>query len=170
MNKVANLWKPDLASNARLNCRWKLEDFIVYWNILCTRQHLWSLFLFINSNCIVVGLDRWSTGQCLSQEFHFVQHTTTPPTLHQCTALNWTSCKYCIRIRTRGGMYGKIWPEPERLLRPYFTEYPDLSPNTDIIPFLTMIYWVLFIRKQLKDQYNTHIWVISESESPLGRL
>ena len=57
----------------------------------------------------------------------------------------------CIRIRTRGGIYGKIWPEPEGLpegaaqgqsqgLRPYFTVYPDLSPNTDIIPFLTMIY------------------------------
>ena len=58
---------------------------------------------------------------------------------------------YCIRIRTRGGIYGKIWPEPEGLpagtargqsqgLKPYFTVYPDLSPNTDIIPFLTMIY------------------------------
>ena len=22
---------------------------------------------------------------------------------------------HCIRIRTRGGMYGKIWPEPEGL-------------------------------------------------------
>ena len=57
----------------------------------------------------------------------------------------------CIRIRTRGGIYGKIWPEPEGLpesaaqgqsqgLRPYFTIYPDLSPKTDIMPFLTMIY------------------------------
>ena len=56
-----------------------------------------------------------------------------------------------IRIRTRGGIYGKIWPEPGGLpegiargqsqgLRPYFTVYPDLSPNTDIIPFLTMNY------------------------------
>ena len=53
---------------------------------------------------------------------------------------------YCIRIRTRGGIYGKIWPEPEGLpkgaargqsqgLRPYFTVYPDLSPNTDIIQY-----------------------------------
>ena len=59
--------------------------------------------------------------------------------------------KSCIHIRTRGGIYGKIWPEPKGLpegaargqsqgLRPYFTVYPDLSPNTDIIPFLTMIY------------------------------
>ena len=55
---------------------------------------------------------------------------------------------YCIR-RTRREIYAKIWPEPEGLaegaargLRPYFTVYPDLSPNTDIIPFLTMIYWV----------------------------
>ena len=32
---------------------------------------------------------------------------------------------YSIRIRTRGGIYGNIWPEP------------DLSPNTDIITFLT---------------------------------
>ena len=60
-----------------------------------------------------------------------------------------------IRIGTRGGIYSKIWPEPEGLpeglpegaalgqsqgLRPYFTVYPDLSPNTDIIPFLTMNY------------------------------
>ena len=58
---------------------------------------------------------------------------------------------YCIRIRTRGGIYGKIWLEPEGLpegsargqsqgFRPYFTVYPNLSPNTDIIPFLTTIY------------------------------
>ena len=42
----------------------------------------------------------------------------------------------CIRIRTRGGIYGKIWPEPKgiaRGLRPYFTIYPDLSPNTDTL-------------------------------------
>ena len=63
----------------------------------------------------------------------------------------WYIESVCIRIRTRGGIYGKIWSEPEGLpegaargqsqgLRPYFTVYPDLSPNTDIIPFLTMIY------------------------------
>ena len=46
----------------------------------------------------------------------------------------------CIRIRTRGGIYGKIWPEQSQGLRPYFTVHPDLSPNTDIIQFLTMIY------------------------------
>ena len=46
---------------------------------------------------------------------------------------------YCIRIRARGGICGKIWPEQSRGLRPYFTVYPDLSPNTNIIPFLTMI-------------------------------
>ena len=40
--------------------------------------------------------------------------------------------KYCICIRTRGEIYSKIWP--------YFTIYADSSPNTDIIPFLTMIY------------------------------
>ena len=41
---------------------------------------------------------------------------------------------YCIRIRTRGGIYGEIWPEPKRGgLRPYFAVYPELSPNTDII-------------------------------------
>ena len=54
---------------------------------------------------------------------------------------------YCIRIRTRGGIYGKIWPEPagaaqrqSQGLRPYFTVYPDLSPNMDIILFITIIY------------------------------
>ena len=32
-----------------------------------------------------------------------------------------------------------------RGLRLHFTVYPDLSPNTDIIPFLSVIYWVLVI-------------------------
>ena len=51
---------------------------------------------------------------------------------------------FCICIRTRGGIYGEIWPEPKgvpkgaargnsRGFRPYFTVYPELSPNTDII-------------------------------------
>ena len=51
---------------------------------------------------------------------------------------------YCIRIRTRGGIYDEIWTEPKgvpegeargnsRGLRPYFDVYPESSPNTDII-------------------------------------
>ena len=57
---------------------------------------------------------------------------------------------HCIRIRTRGGIYYEIWPEPKEVpegaarvnfrgLRPCFIVYPDSSPNTDIIPFLWMI-------------------------------
>ena len=49
----------------------------------------------------------------------------------------------CIRIRMRGGIYGKIWPEVERNPEGsghVFSIYPDLSPATDIIQFLTMIY------------------------------
>ena len=69
-------------------------------------------------------------------------------------AVTYSVREYCIRIRTRGGIYGKIWPEPEGL--------PD---NNDLLSFLG-----LFMRKQLKDQCNTHISVISESESPLGHL
>ena len=34
---------------------------------------------------------------------------------------------FCIRIRIRGGKYEKI--------RPYFTVYPNSSPNMGIIPF-----------------------------------
>ena len=47
-------------------------------------------------------------------------------------------CSYCIRFWTRGGVYSKIWPKPEgnlEGLRPYFTVYPNLSPNTYNIPF-----------------------------------
>ena len=58
---------------------------------------------------------------------------------------------YCVHIRTRGGIHNKIWPKtkgfPEGAAKgksrgpgPYFTVYPDLSPSTDIIPFLTMIF------------------------------
>ena len=46
---------------------------------------------------------------------------------------------YCICIRTRGGIYSKIWPETEGAAqgkcRSYFTVYPDFSPNTHIITF-----------------------------------
>ena len=45
--------------------------------------------------------------------------------------------RYCIRIRTRGEIHAL---RKSRGLRSYFTAYPDLSPNMDIIPFLTMIY------------------------------
>ena len=41
------------------------------------------------------------------------------------------SLRYCPDGAARGQSQG---------LRLYFTVYPDLSPNTDIIPFLTMIY------------------------------
>ena len=58
----------------------------------------------------------------------------------------------CIRIRTRGGIYDEIWPEPKgvpegaargnsRGLRPYFAVYPESSPNTDIISFLKVTLW-----------------------------
>ena len=58
--------------------------------------------------------------------------TPQPMSLLQCE--QHLDSTYCIRIRTRGGIYGKIG------LSSYFTVYPDLSPNMDIIPFLTMIY------------------------------
>ena len=69
--------------------------------------------------------------------------------LLQCCGGHPTSC---IRIRTQGGIYGKLWPEPEGFpesaargksqgLKPYFNVYPNLSPHTDIIPFLTIISW-----------------------------
>ena len=53
---------------------------------------------------------------------------------------------YCIQIRTRGGIclgicLGIALGQSLELW-PYFIIYPDLSPNTDIIPFLTMIYRV----------------------------
>ena len=38
-----------------------------------------------------------------------------------------------------------------------------ILPNNDLLSFLGLI-----MRKQLKDQCNTHISIISESESPLG--
>ena len=37
----------------------------------------------------------------------------------------------CIRIRTRRGIYGQIYP----FAWAYVTEYPELSPNTDSISF-----------------------------------
>ena len=32
---------------------------------------------------------------------------------HRSKRLKFPLCKFCIRIRTRGGIYGNIWPEPE---------------------------------------------------------
>ena len=49
--------------------------------------------------------------------------------------------EYCISNRTRGGKYGKIWPEPKG--NPEGSGH-ILSPDTDISPFLIMIYWVFF--------------------------
>ena len=47
-------------------------------------------------------------------------------------------------LRQEEGYTAKYGPSlrdfPRAQLTPYFTVYPDLSPNTDIIPFLTMIY------------------------------
>ena len=51
---------------------------------------------------------------------------------------------YCIRIRTRGGIYSQIYPqalssgylEGELI---YLTVYPELSPYTDNILFLAFI-------------------------------
>ena len=69
--------------------------------------------------------------------------------------------EFWICIKTRGGIFGKIWPEPKGFaegaarrkswgLRPYFTVYHDLSPsNTDNIPFLR-IYWD-FVFFEFKD-------------------
>ena len=76
---------------------------------------------------------------------------------------------YCIRIRTRGGIYGKIWPEgsaqgQSRGLRPYFTVHSNLSPNTDIITFLTKIYWIFVF-----DFYLFFIWVLSAAASHLHK-
>ena len=58
----------------------------------------------------------------------------------------------CICTRTRQGMYSKMWPQPKgssqgsprelSRLRSYFSVYPELSPYTDNVPFLTLIYWV----------------------------
>ena len=67
-----------------------------------------------------------------------------------CTALHYTALHstalHCICIMTRGGIYGEILPEHEgnpeggarwisRGLRLYFTVYPNLSHNTDILNF-----------------------------------
>ena len=65
-----------------------------------------------------------------------------------------------------GGIYGKIWPKPREIshVQAIFNVYPYSSPNTDIIPFLIMIYWVfvllIFLVQQLlfftkKDQYSS---------------
>ena len=48
-------------------------------------------------------------------------------------------------------------------LEAQYGHYP--IPNNDLLSFLG-----LFMIKQLKDQCNTHISVINESESPLGHL
>ena len=76
---------------------------------------------------------------------------------------------YC--IRTRRGIYGKIWPEPKGFLqgasqgkswglKQYLTVYPDSSPNMNIIPFLTMISWF---------KKNIYLWVLSASASLLHK-
>ena len=39
----------------------------------------------------------------------------TEDTLEAKLIVNEHMMLYCIRIRTRGGIYGKIWPEPEGL-------------------------------------------------------
>ena len=57
------------------------------------------------------------------------------------TTCYWSALRlllYCIRIRRRGGIYGKIWLEPKGFtegillgLRLYFTVYPSSRHNTD---------------------------------------
>ena len=55
------------------------------------------------------------------------------------TGFSLISLLVCIRIRTRGRIYGNI------RLRPYFAVYPESSPNTDIISFLIVTLWPFLV-------------------------
>ena len=111
--------------------------------ILNTPVLVWSLKFSKVELCWY--LDGWPPGNIFLPLIQFQTRGQTVPNKWAYDIIPFLTMSYCIRIRTRGGIYGKIWPEPEGNPEGsglFFTIYPDFSPNTDIIPFLTMIYWV----------------------------